>query len=207
MKTRWAVIYILLLATTLFEGDLSAQMHVALIKGHSYISSGIAAPDMTIQISQNEQLIKTIKTNEDGYFEFGGLAPGKYKVTIVEFNVLNNEKEISLTADEQLTLDLLVKFHPRYEILTPKKIYGLIQDQNKTPVAKAVIKLISPFDQSLISKTISDTHGQYLFTIKADRLEQMLLCVYKSGFTASVKLLNIKENKEIKEDFTLSLLK
>jgi len=91
--------------------EVSAQGARATIAGTVKDSRGIAMPRVTVTIRNLEtEAERPAVTAPDGTFSVGGLAPGRYRVTIQEPGILPFTREITVQAGERSALEIALSY-------------------------------------------------------------------------------------------------
>src|SRR3981081_3777931 len=82
MKRLLILLTLVTCFVVLLVPSASAQFESASILGYVRDSSGAILPNATVTLTNQEtSLAQTAKTNSEGSYPFGSVAPGQYKVT------------------------------------------------------------------------------------------------------------------------------
>lgn len=102
----------LVLVTVLALGnDVAAQGTRATITGTVKDTRGMAVPRITVTIRNlDSEADRPAVTAPDGTFSVGGLAPGRYRVTIAETGMVPFVRELTVQAGERAALDIVLSY-------------------------------------------------------------------------------------------------
>ena len=144
---------------------LLANSVMAQINGETVDRKGKAVPNVTLTATDgNGEVVATVKSDENGYYGFVGLKPGKYKIVAkaagfrpaVYKNAEVKEGDTGLIEEgdiyKGITIDITLSTD-----LTPYQIEGQVIDQKEKGMPN-------------ISVTVRDTNGKVLGAVKSDGL-------------------------------------
>lgn len=142
-----------------------ASSVMAQINGETVDRKGKAVPNVTLTATDgNGEAVATVKSDENGYYGFVGLKPGKYKLVAkatgfrptVYKNAEVKEGDTGLIEEgdiyKGITIDITLSTD-----LTPYQIEGQVIDQKEKGMPN-------------ISVTVRDTNGKVLGTAKSDNV-------------------------------------
>ena len=108
--------YLLLIAILLTSSVAGMAQNSARISGKvTYGTDGIAVHNATVQIVQTKQ---TVETNEDGTFEIGGLAPGRYTVLVHLEGFADESRTVDVAAGAPVPLEFRLQIASLQEQVT-----------------------------------------------------------------------------------------
>jgi len=145
---------------------------------------------VTVTIIGND-FSDSIDTNEDGYYEFYGLAAGDYTLIYEKDGYQSQTRNISLGEGEILSLGTVT-----LELITKGTITGYVVNTKGNPVESAKIKLRG-IKTKISTTTSSDADGFFEFTdLDANTY---VIIANKKGYKRSNKtvILEEREDKEI----------
>ena len=141
---------------------------------------------VTVTITGNS-FSDSIDTNEDGYYEFYGLAAGDYTLIYEKDGYQSQTRNISLGEGEILSLGTFT-----LELITKGTITGYVVNTKGNPIDSVKIKLRG-IKTKISTTTASDADGYFEF---ADLdAETYVIIAKKKGYKRSSKTVILKEGE------------
>jgi subtilisin family serine protease len=157
------------------------------LSGTVYDQDNFPLGGVTVTITGNS-FSDSVDTNEDGYYEFYGLAAGDYTLTYEKDGYQGQTRNISLGEGEILSLGTVA-----LELITKGTITGYVVNTKGNPVESAEIKLRG-IKTKISTTTFSDAEGYFEF---ADLdAETYVIIAKKKGYKRSSKTVILKEGAE-----------
>lgn len=157
------------------------------LSGTVYDQDNFPLEGVTVTITGNS-FSDSIDTNEDGYYEFYGLAAGDYTLTYEKDGYRGQTTNISLGEGEILSLGTVT-----LELITKGTITGYVVNTKGNPVDSAKIKLRG-IKTKISTTTSSDADGYFEF---ADLdANTYVIIAKKNGYKRSSKTVILKEGAE-----------
>ncbi|HHT9138354.1 MAG TPA: S8 family serine peptidase [Candidatus Wunengus sp. YC60] len=142
---------------------------------------------VTVTIIGND-FLDSIETNEDGYYEFYGLAVGDYTITYEKDGYQGQTRNISLGAGETLGIETIT-----LELIENGGISGYVVNTKGHPIESVKIKLKGITTKTLFT-TSTDADGFFEFTgLEADTY---VIIAKKKGYKRSSKTVILEDGEE-----------
>lgn len=155
--------------------------------GTVYDQDNFPLEGVTVTITGNS-FSDGIDTNEDGYYEFYGLAAGDYTLTYEKDGYQSQTRNISLGEGEILSLGTVT-----LELITKGTITGYVVNTKGDPLESAKIKLRG-IKTKISTTTSSDADGYFEF-VDLDANTYVIIAK-KNGYKRSSKTVILKEGAE-----------
>ncbi|MBI2472881.1 MAG: S8 family serine peptidase [Planctomycetes bacterium] len=157
------------------------------LSGTVYDQDNFPLEGVTVTITGNS-FSDSIDTNEDGYYEFYGLAAGDYTLIYEKDGYQSQTRNISLDAGETLGIETIT-----LEVIEKGSISGYVVNTKGNPIDLAKIKLRG-IKTKISTTTFSDADGYFEF---ADLdAETYVIIAKKNGYKRSSKTVILKEGDE-----------
>jgi len=157
------------------------------LSGTVYDQDNFPLEGVTVTITGNS-FSDSIDTNEDGYYEFYGLAAGDYTLIYEKDGYQSQTRNISLDAGETLGIETIT-----LELIEKGSISGYVVNTKGDPIESAKIKLRG-IKTKISTTTFSDAEGYFEF---ADLdAETYVIIAKKKGYKRSSKTVILKEGEE-----------
>ncbi len=131
------------------------------ISGTVKDDNGTTLPGATIQLlDENGDVIRTVTTGTDGFYEFTDLPPGEYKIR--EINPPGYPNDVGVT-ERGVTL-LPGESDDGNDFVDSRKgiITGSVEDSTGVPLTQVTVQLLS--GDNVVATTLTDNDGEYEFT-------------------------------------------
>jgi len=181
MRLIWTVIYLLpiiALTTILVTAEKQAT---ASIRGQVYADRlGLLFSNAKVEIYSDNRLVDSVVSDDLGRYTIRNLNPGRYTVVGNLPATRLKRAVIELQAGEQMLLNIGLQVGALGGTPpTTSFISGTVRNLDKTAVKDAVITVLSPLDQQIIAKGISDGQGRY--NLRVDYGAQFIVVASKPG--------------------------
>ncbi|MCH9617267.1 MAG: hypothetical protein SP4CHLAM5_07910 [Chlamydiia bacterium] len=160
------------------EGKISSES--------SYISGA------TVDLYQNNILIKSTLTDEQGDYVLSEIDPGTYTISAFAATYIRASEQVQVGVDAQLTVNMTLSSDPA-------SITGLVEDSGSSPLKNAIVQLLK--DKVLITSAVTDQSGEY--TIDGIDSGAYLLITGKTGYQYAHKTVDVQAGSATTENFTL----
>lgn len=190
-------------------GSLKKTLTVSVITLESIVFGFVIDEDdnplkgVTVTITGNNSSDST-ETDEDGYYEFGGLDAGEYALTYEKEGFLAQTQDISLEEGELKDLGVVTM-----EQVEKAEIYGYVVDIKENPlefvrlrlkgIKTKVIKTASSDADGFFEFTDLDADTYVIFAKKKGYKKTQQKVVLEEGESTEIEIVMRKTSKRIKE--------
>lgn len=169
----------------------SRQETDAQLRGQVYDGLGNPIAGVTAKLRLQAEQIRSVTSDEQGSFEISGIPAGEYLLILESRGFATREVRVSLRAGKSVSIDVCLDVGIHFDY-TPSRVSGLVKQRNGLPLVDAVVKVLNPFDQRVVSTGRTDSSGRYRLEVYLGG--QYVVVVHKPGFeVAAVPIILLQE--------------
>lgn len=205
MKKILAATCAALLSVLATASGAASQAGPASLRGQVYVErQGMLLSGAEVAVMAGGKIIQSTRTDRSGVYRLAGVPPGSYKISVELKGFRRREVEVDLKAGEGRLLDVGLEVGLVTDIPPPPVLSGMVSGQDGQALSDAAVTVVSPLDQKVIGRAISDEGGRYRVSVEGN---QFTVIASKPGFVASAKVIFLTEPLSYRKgravDFTL----
>jgi hypothetical protein len=127
--------------------------------------------------------IERANSNAEGSFALSSLPAGTYSLILESRGFAKREVPVNLKESEIASFDVCLDVGILHEPHTPSTISGVVKHRNGIPLSGALVKVINPFDQRVVSSGRTGVSGRYSLEVYLGG--QYVVLVHKPGFNVA----------------------
>ena len=191
MRKVITVFCVLAMSVTASVLGHTAMQDTASLRGQVYIERhGELLSGADVAVSAGGKMMQSARADKSGMYEFISLPPGKYKVGVSLKGFRTKEVEVDLKVGEDRSLDIGMEVGLLTDIPPPPMLSGIVTRQDGKPLRGAAVTVVSPLDQQVIGRAITDHGGRYQMSVEGN---QFTVIASKPGFISSARAIFLTE--------------
>lgn len=172
----------------LTSGQGQEERPTSSVYGYVYGGDGTPLTDADVKVVSVNGLVGHAQTNANGYYQVKNVPSGLFIVSVDLKGFAHVERSVKLPRGQALLLDigLVVGIHGDFPSC---EISGSVKDLKGIRLADATVKVLNPFGQELIGRTVTDSEGNYKVNVRVGG--QYVVYAYKAGFLSNASTINL----------------
>ncbi len=164
------------------------------LSGQVYDAMGSSIGGATVKLMRKAEQIRSVTSDENGRFVIGGVPAGEYLLILESRGFATREVRVDLGTRQIGSIDVCLDIGVHFDHV-PSRVSGVVKLTNGLPLVDAVVKVVNPFDQRVISIGRTDSSGRYQLEVYLGG--QYVVVVFKPGFKVAAEPMVLVQQKSL----------
>lgn len=191
MKKVIAAAFVLALPVLASALGYYLRQDAASIRGQIYVERhGMLLSGAEVTVLAGGKVMQGTHANQSGVYRLADLHSGRHKISVSLRGFRRKEVDVDLKPGESRLLDIGLEVGLLTDIPPPPVLSGIVSQPDGKPLSDAAVAVISPLDQQIIGRVVTDESGRYKVSVDGN---QFTLIASKPGFVSSARVVFLTE--------------